>query len=554
MCFTNIMATIMSKQRIVSRSFMFVRAFSTIETQPRILDRGKQGYISKGKSFAGKSMNDLQQPCMFRPDTIHHPYTTNSRLWSTKTSDETKREISLEALPEEMESSFLHGETDGIMKLSPSLMNSFSGEAIIISALEAAKNNKGKAASIINAVIASCSQDNMAVDGNDDAAALAWDIYCTWEELAEEIELFPDMVTFCATYSSVKRVTNTKDEDFFQDCAKQVLSRAQRYAKKLAGSKRRKTLNSISRRGGKNHQVNGMDNLEQMQKSYGQDFDILFEDDDVIVVNKPSGMVVFHSRKTTDGKIGRKKKVRTSKKKRNGKKQSSDDEELTDDHIAQYADISLEDAFIDIGLTLSTLNPDALGVVHRIDRGTSGCIVLAKNDDAHARLVTAFFTRSAKKRYTAIVPYNSSNSQETPTLELDSSGVIDLEVGGRPARSIYNVEREFGKAALQLDIETKTGRKHQVRVHCSKGLGRGIFLDPLYSDICEMAQTNVGGIEANIDSDDVKQIMQSLSVDSQGRQFFLHASKLSIKEFDIDVNSNVPSWWLQVLTDLKNLK
>lgn len=541
---TIIMATILSRQRMVLQSPIFVHAFSTLRTETKRY-AGNNRCTSKEVYLQNKSLIHNRVGCSQALKLNDCRY-RQSRILSSKTPDQAEREITLETLPEELRMSFLRGETDGIMKLSPSLVNSFSGEDIIVSAMEAARNSKGQAASILNAIIASCSQDGM--NGNDDAPALAWDIYSTWEELAEEIELFPDIVTFCCTYSSVLRAT--EDEDFFQDCAKQVLERVQRYSKKIAGSKRRKMLNSISRRGGKgkNDVFRAMDHLEQMQESYGQDFDILYEDDDVIVVNKPSGMVVFHSRKTTDGKIGRKKKARVSKKK---KKNGGNDGEVGD-AVAGYSDISLEDALIDIGLSLSTLNPDALGIVHRIDRGTSGCIVLAKNDDAHARLVTAFFTRSAKKQYAAIVPYQASLQADQ---DLESSGVIELEVGGRPAKSIYRIEREFGKSALQLDIETQTGRKHQVRIHCSKGLGRAIFLDPLYSEMGPKAESKkrpkAEGDKQNNDAG-VINIIDSVS-DPDGRRFFLHASTLSIKEFGIDVNACLPSWWLPILDDLEKL-
>ena len=87
--------------------------------------------------------------------------------------------------------------------------------------------------------------------GNEDAPALAWDLNTTWEELPEELELYPDIDTFCITYSAVLRVLDF-DEDvdldmhFSQDCADAVLERAQRYSKKQAGTKRRKMLNAIS--------------------------------------------------------------------------------------------------------------------------------------------------------------------------------------------------------------------------------------------------------------------------------------------------------------------
>jgi len=67
-------------------------------------------------------------------------------------------------------------------------------------------------------------------------------------------------------------------------------------------------------------------------------------------------------------------------------------------------DISLVDALLDIPISLSTLNPIAQGMVHRLDWGTSGTIVLAKTDEAHLRLVASFFLRRVEKKYLALVP------------------------------------------------------------------------------------------------------------------------------------------------------
>ena len=451
--------------------------------------------------------------------------------------------ISIDTLGKTLGSAFQEGETDGIMQLAPSLIGHFSAEEIISGALEASNNNKGQAAGIINAMIASCSQlENQSPEN----FVLAWEIYSTWENIADELELYPDMVSFCATYSALTRaaeIDNDDDTDFFRHSASQVLERAQRYSKKLAGTKRRKILNTIARKGGRLNN-NVIDHLSELQQSYGHDFGVLYEDSDVVVINKPSGMVCFHSRKTTDGKIGRKKK--NKKKKSKGL--------LKEEEFS--SDISLEDALIDVGISLSTLNPDALGLVHRIDRGTSGCIVLAKNDDAHAKLVTEFFTRQVKKRYTALVPYTAIDG----SADIENSGTIDEKVGGRPARSIYQVEREVGKYALLVGIETKTGRKHQVRMHCAGGLNRPIFLDPLFSTSHlnnKQGQLNTkkatsAAVESTNRNDHVQILMEKIAEESGGRRFFLHASNLKIDNFSIDVSAALPSWWGHVITDLEN--
>ena len=129
-------------------------------------------------------------------------------------------------------------------------------------------------------------------------------------------------------------------------------------------------------------------------------------------------------------------------KERNPKKKKKREKTSKEKRIS---DISLEDALVDIGISLSTLNHEALGIVHRLDRGTSGCIVLAKNDAMHVRLVSYFFCRQIRKSYRALVSYepvsdevDKSNEQNLSKV-LSNEGVIDLEVGGRPALSTYSI-------------------------------------------------------------------------------------------------------------------
>lgn len=437
-----------------------------------------------------------------------------SRLYSTKE----EIEIDKENLHESLRKYFMERETDGILLLGPSLINEFNADEVISSALQATNNNKGQAASILNAVIASCSLNSK---DQESAASFAWELYTSWEECADKLGLNPDMVTFCSTYSALMKyldMDEIENKEFFLDCAQDILERAQRYTKKIAGSKRRKLLNSISRKSGSTPTM-AKDCLDELQANYGEDFDVLFENDEVLVINKPSGMVCYHTRKTTDGKIGRKKK--SSKKKKKGE---------TGGLI--MSDISLEDALIDIGCSLSTLNPDALGIVHRIDRGTSGCLILPKTNDAHARLLTQFFTRQAKKEYKALVRNDSVAAKQMDLTQ----GVIDDNVGGRPALSFYQVEEAVGENGYILNVETKTGRKHQVRAHCA-ALGRPIFLDPLYDD-------------TKSENSEVNKVLNTIN---DGRRFFLHASSLRIQDFNIDVTAPIPQWWKPIMKDIAKL-
>ena len=127
-----------------------------------------------------------------------------------------------------------------------------------------------------------------------------------------------------------------------------------------------------------------------------------------------------------------------------------------------------------------TLRP---GIVHRLDKGTSGVIVAAKNRQAHQALVETFANREAKKRYLAICIGNPAK------------GVIDAPIGRHPVhRKKMCVDSEKGKAAVTtvnplvhderyslIEAYPKTGRTHQIRVHL-KQLNCPILGDDLYGN------------------------------------------------------------------------
>ncbi|MEK7703730.1 MAG: RluA family pseudouridine synthase [Myxococcota bacterium] len=176
------------------------------------------------------------------------------------------------------------------------------------------------------------------------------------------------------------------------------------------------------------------------------DLDVLYEDADLVVLNKPAGLSVHPGAGRACGT-------------------------LVNALLAHCHDLS------GIG---GELRP---GIVHRLDRGTSGAIVVAKNDAAHLGLSRQFARREVHKSYVAFVlgsPVPSSGTFDTfygrhPTHRRRFTSRLKT---GRRAVTHYRVRLVAGGVAL-LDVRLETGRTHQIRVHLSEH-GHPIVGDPLY--------------------------------------------------------------------------
>jgi 23S rRNA pseudouridine1911/1915/1917 synthase len=220
--------------------------------------------------------------------------------------------------------------------------------------------------------------------------------------------------------------------------------------------------------------------------------EIVYEDDDLAIVNKPAGMMVHAGAGATDDARNRGTLVNALL-----------------HHFGKLSAVGGE------------LRP---GIVHRLDRATSGLMVVAKNDEAHRRLAKQFSGREVHKTYVALV--HGWPKQDRGTIQSAISRhsqkrtrMTTRGFGGRDAVTHYTVQQKidspYGKFAL-VELKIETGRTHQIRVHMSS-LGHPVVGDALY------------GAPGELRSQSNKRRAAGMPAILSLNRNFLHSAKLELK-------------------------
>ncbi|MEO8572560.1 MAG: RluA family pseudouridine synthase [Pyrinomonadaceae bacterium] len=233
--------------------------------------------------------------------------------------------------------------------------------------------------------------------------------------------------------------------------------------------------------------------------------DIVFEDKYLAVINKRAGMIVHPGSGVSSGTLA--------------------------NAIAYHFEMSTPDSGI----------RDRVGIVHRLDKDTSGLIVVAKDEQTHEALAEQFRSREVFKSYVALVhgsPRENSGTIDRP-LARDRWHRTKMTVAanGRSALSIWKVRQRFEKFAL-LEVEIKTGRTHQIRVHLAS-INHPVVGDETYNE----------GRDNTIADSDIKRAVEKLD------RFYLHAERLILKHPAtgevIDLTQPIPAELEELLKTLQ---
>ena len=259
--------------------------------------------------------------------------------------------------------------------------------------------------------------------------------------------------------------------------------------------------------------------------------DIVYEDDDLLVVNKPAGMVVHPGHGNYDGTLVNALAFHLG----------------LDPGVLRQAQEPSFDSAQEPG---KALEPERMGIlVHRIDKDTSGLLVVAKNDETQMDLARQFFEHSIERLYVAVVWGNVK----------DDEGTIDAAIGRDPndrlrfkvypedderakhAVTHYKVIERFGYVTV-IQCRLETGRTHQIRVHMSH-IGHPLFNDSRYGGSEIRKGTIYAKYRQFIENCFELCPRQALHAKTLG---FIHPATGEIKRFDSkipeDMESMISKW------------
>jgi 23S rRNA pseudouridine1911/1915/1917 synthase len=182
------------------------------------------------------------------------------------------------------------------------------------------------------------------------------------------------------------------------------------------------------------------------------DFTVVHADDDIIVIDKPAGLVVHPGAGNRSGT-------------------------LVHGLLARFGDL---------GDLVEDGAEDRPGIVHRLDKGTSGLLVVARTARSRRSLVAQLMEHSVERVYATVVIGTVDSDEGVIDAPLGRSGRdptrITVDAGGREARTRYRVEARFTEpgAATRLECRLETGRTHQIRVHLA-AIGHPVLGDDRYA-------------------------------------------------------------------------
>ena len=230
--------------------------------------------------------------------------------------------------------------------------------------------------------------------------------------------------------------------------------------------------------------------------------DVVYEDEFLLVVNKPAGMVAHPAYSNYTG--------------------------------------TLVNALLHHTKKLSDVNePGRPGIVHRLDKDTSGLLVVAKDDWVHAKLAEQFSKHTAEREYNAICWGRFDERKGTidtfiTRSKKDRKKFTVSESEGKHAITLYEVIEEFEFTSL-IKLNLKTGRTHQIRVHLSS-LGRPVFGDAAYGGRQIRFGSDLPKIKSRINN--LLEIMprQALHAKTLG---FIHPQTKQMLQFDSDLPEDI---------------